>query len=209
MRRKFFGALHPPQRDADPEESASTIVIIGDPRAEQALSLIRQLYQIEREIAPFPGAEGRTQRQQRSKPLLAALKIKLDAWKLGCRPTEPLAKAVTYALNQWLAPSRFFESGIAPIDRQGDWPLRDRRNNPAKNALRTIAVGRKNWLFLGSHEGGASAAIAYTLIQTAKINALSPATYLAEVVAALLLKCDPATLTPARIAAKVAAANAA
>ena len=171
--------------------------------------MIRQLYQIEREIAPFPGAEGRTQRQQRSKPLLAALKIKLDAWKLGCRPTEPLAKAVTYALNQWLAPCRFVESGIAPIDRQGDWPLRDRRNNPAKNALRTIAVGRKNWLFLGSHEGGASAAIAYTLIQTAKINALSPATYFAEVVAALLRKGDPATLTPARIAAKVAAANAA
>jgi len=197
-RRKFFEALHPPQRDADPEESASTIVIIGDPRAEQALSLIRQLYQIEREIAPSPGAERRTQRQQRSKPLLAALKIKLDAWKLACRPTEPLAKAVTYALNQWLALSRFVDSGIAPID-----------NNPAENALRTIAVGRKNWLFLGSPEGGASAAIAYTLIQTAKINRLNPSTYLAEVVAALLGRCDPATLTPARIAAKVAAANAA
>ena len=70
-------------------------------------------------------------------------------------------------------------------------------------------MGRKNWLLLASPEGGASAAIAYTLIQTAKINGLNPATYLAEVVAALLLKCDPATLTPARIAAKVAAANAA
>ena len=160
--------------------------------------MIRQLYQIEREIAPSPGAERRTQRQQLSKPLLAALKIKLDASKLACRPTEPLAKAVTYALNQWLALSRFVDSGIAPID-----------NNPAENALRTIAVGRKNWLFLGSPEGGASAAIAYTRIQTAKINRLNPATYLAEVVAALLRKCDPATLTPARIAAKVAAANAA
>ena len=129
-------------------------------------------------------------------PILAALKTKLDAWELACRPSEPLAKAVTYALNQWLALSRFVDSGIAPID-----------NNPAENALRTIAVGRKNWNFIGSPEGGASAAIAYTLIQTAKINGLNPATYLAETVTALLLKCDPATLTPARIAAKIAAAK--
>ena len=121
------------------------------------------------------------------------MKIKLDAWKIACRPTEPLAKATAYALNQWIALSRFVDSGVAPID-----------NNPAENALRTIAVGRKNWNFIGSPEGGASAAIAYTLIQTAKINGLNPATYLAEVVAALLLKCDPATLTPARIAAKAA-----
>ena len=121
---------------------------------------------------------------------------KLDAWKIACRPTEPLAKAVTYALNQWLALSRFVENGIAPID-----------NNPAENALRTIAVGRKNWIFVGSPEGGASAAIAYTLIQTAKINGLNPTTYLEEIVAALLLKSDPATLTPARIAATIAAAK--
>ena len=197
-RRKFFEALHPPQRDVDtdPEQPSKPTSFPGDPRAEQALALIRELYGIERELASQSPHHCRTQRQQRSKPILAALKTKLDAWELACRPSEPLAKAVTYALNQWLALSRFVDSGIAPID-----------NNPAENALRTIAVGRKNWNFIGSPEGGASAAIAYTLIQTAKINGLNPATYLAETVTALLLKCDPATLTPARIAAKIAAAK--
>ncbi len=119
-RRKFFEALHPPQRDndTDAEKSSSTAVITGDPRAEQALALIRQLYQIEREITTSPSAERRTQRQQRSKPILATLKIKLDAWKIACRPTEPLGKAVTYALNQWLALSRFVDNDVAPIDVQ-------------------------------------------------------------------------------------------
>ena len=197
-RRKFFEALHPPQRDVetDPEQLSKPTTFPGDPRAEQALALIRELYGIEREIASQSPHHRHEQRQQRSKPILVALKTKLDAWELACRPSEPLAKAVTYALNQWLALSRFLDSGIAPID-----------NNPAENALRTIAVGRKNWIFVGSPEGGASAAIAYTLIQTAKINGLNPATYLAQTVAALLLKCDPATLTPARIAAKIAAAK--
>ena len=199
-RRKFFEALHPPKRDADSdsddEPSASTTTFPGDPRAEQALALIRELYKIEREIASQSINQRQAQRLQRSKPILAQLKIKLDTWKLACRPTEPLAKATTYALNQWIALSRFVDNGIAPID-----------NNPAENALRTIAVGRKNWSFIGSPVGGASAAIAYTLIQTAKINGLNPATYLAETVAALLLKSDPATLTPARIAAKIAAAK--
>jgi transposase len=199
-RRKFYESLYPPQHNADTDlkPSPSAAPDPGDPRAEQALSLIRQLYNIERDIAQHTSDQRHAHRQTHSKPILAALKIKLDAWKIACRPTEPLAKAVTYALNQWLALSRFIDNGIAPID-----------NNPAENSLRTIAVGRKNWLFIGSPEGGASAAIAYTLIQTAKINGLNAATYLADTVAALLKKCDPKTLTPAHIAAQKAAASAA
>jgi len=184
-RRKFFEALHPPKRP--PSDPGGTPP--GDPRAEQALAVIRALYAIEREIATASPEERRQHRQERSKPLLAQLKLLLDGWKLACRPTEPLAKAVTYALNQWDALCRFVEHGIAPID-----------NNPAENALRPIALGRKNWLFTGSLDGGTSAAIAYTLIQSAKIHDLNPATYLAETVKALLAGADPATLTPARLA---------
>ena len=64
---------------------------------------------------------------------------------------------------------------------------------------------RKNWLFTGSPDGGASAAIAYTLIQTAKINGLNPATYLADTVRRLLGKAAPESLTPARVAPRPAA----
>jgi hypothetical protein len=78
--------------------------------------------------------------------------------------------------------------------------------NPAENALRPIAVGRKNWLFTGSPDGGAWAAIAYTLIQSARINGLNPATYLADTVKALLAKAEPAGLTPARVLAQRKAA---
>jgi len=188
-RRKFFEALHPP----DPQRSGQP-ARVGDPRADQALAKIRELYRIEREIAGLPPDERHRHRRERSRPILDAFKLLLDAWSRTCRPTEPLAKAVTYALNQWEALCRFVDTGIAPID-----------NNPAENALRTIAVGRKNWLFTGSADGGASAAIAYTLIQTAKINGLNPATYLADTVRGILAKADAATLTPARVTARRAA----
>lgn len=188
-RRKFFEALHPPdpQRSGQPARS-------GDPRADQALAKIRDLYAIEREIAGLPPDERHRHRRERSRPILDAFKLLLDAWARTCRPSEPLAKAVTYALNQWDALGRFVDTGIAPID-----------NNPAENALRPIAVGRKNWLFTGSADGGASAAIAYTLIQTARINDLNPAVYLADTVRAMLAKAAPATLTPACAAARRAA----
>lgn len=188
-RRKFFEALHPP----DPQRSGQP-ARAGDPRADQALARIRELYRIEREIAGLPPDERHRHRRERSRPVLDAFKLLLDAWSRTCRPSEPLAKAVTYALNQWDALGRFVDTGIAPID-----------NNPAENALRTIAVGRKNWLFTGSPDGGASAAIAYTLIQTAKINGLNPATYLADTVRRLLDKAAPESLTPARVAPRPAA----
>ena len=190
VRRKFFEALHPPDPKQPDKPTRS-----GDPRADQALAKIRELYRIEREIAGLAPDERQRQRHERSRPILDAIKALLDAWAVTCRPTEPLAKAVTYARNQWDALIRFVDSGIAPID-----------NNPAENALRPIAVGRKNWLFTGSPDGGASAAIAYTLIQSARINGLNPATYLADIVKALLAKTDPAMLTPARIQAQRKAA---
>lgn len=183
-RRKFYEALYPPKRP--PSDPGGTPP--GDPRAEQALAVIRALYAIERDIATESPEKRRQHRQERSKPLLKQFKLLLDGWKLSYRPTEPLAKAVTYALNQWEALCRFVDHGIAPID-----------NNPAENALRPIAIGRKNWLFTGSLEGGASAAIAYTLIQSAKIHNLNPATYLADTVKGLLAGADPTSLTPARM----------
>lgn len=191
VRRKFFEALHPPDRPSGGEEAQPP----GDPRAEQALAIIRALYVIERDIAGQTPEERHRHRHERSAPLLRRFKVLLDGWKLACRPTEPLAKATTYALNQWQALGRFIDHGIAPID-----------NNPAENALRPIAIGRKNWLFTGSLDGGTSGAIAYTLIQSAKLHGLNPRTYLADTVAALHAGADPHSLTPDRIARSTQAA---
>ena len=190
-RRKFYEALHPPDRPTDTSEQPPP----GDPRAEQALAIIRALYAIERDIADLTPDERHRHRQDRSVPLLRHFKVLLDGWTLACRPTEPLAKATTYALNQWQALGRFVDHGIAPID-----------NNPAENALRPIAIGRKNWLFTGSLDGGTSGAVAYTLIQSAKLHGLNPRTYLAHIVAALHAGADPRTLTPDRIAQSAQAA---
>jgi hypothetical protein len=82
------------------------------------------------------------------------------------------AKAIDYSLMRWLAFTRFLDDGRLCMS-----------NNAAECELRAAAVGRKNWTFAGSNEGGRRAAAIYTLIQTAKLNALDPQAWLADVLA--------------------------
>jgi transposase len=84
-----------------------------------------------------------------------------------CRRRVELAKAIRYALSNWVALSRYCEDGRLEID-----------NNAAERALRAVALGRKNWLFAGSDDGGERAAAIYTLLGTAKLNDLNPEGYL-------------------------------
>jgi len=78
-----------------------------------------------------------------------------------------LAKAIRYALSNWVALTRYCEDGRLEID-----------NNAAERALRAVALGRKNWLFAGSDDGGERAAAIYTLLGTARLNELNPESYL-------------------------------
>jgi transposase len=80
------------------------------------------------------------------------------------------AKAIAYALNNEVALRRFLGNGNIEID-----------NNAAERALRSVAVGRKNWLFAGSDKGGKTAAIIYTILETAKLNNVNPVKYLHKV----------------------------
>jgi transposase len=82
-----------------------------------------------------------------------------------------LAKALQYALTRWDALCLYTTDGRLGID-----------NNPAERALRTIAITRKNFLFLGSDAGGDRAAVIYTVLQSAKLNGLDPEAYLADVI---------------------------
>ena len=84
------------------------------------------------------------------------------------------AKAVDYSLKRWPAFTRFLDDGRLCMS-----------NNAAERELRAVAIGRKNWTFAGSDEGGRRAAAIYTLIQTAKLNGIDPNAWLADVLARL------------------------
>src|SRR5690606_2947516 len=80
------------------------------------------------------------------------------------------ADAITYAMNQWQALTRYLDDGRIEID-----------NNAAERALRGVALGRKNYLFLGSDAGGERAVTMYSLLGTAKLNDINPQAYLRHV----------------------------
>jgi transposase len=141
------------------------------PIAEQALQRIGELYAIEAEITGQPAEMRLAARQNRAVPLLDALRDWLTAQRRRLSSKNALARAIQYALSRWEALVRYAGDGRLAID-----------NNVAERALRTIAITRKNFLFLGSEAGGERAAILYTVLQTAKLNGLDPEAYLADVI---------------------------
>jgi transposase len=157
-RRKFFEAF---------ENTKSPI-------AAEALKRIQDLYAIEREINETSAVRRLAMRQDKAVPLLANFEIWMQEKAARISAKTETAKALYYALERWDALARYASDGRLAID-----------NNPAERALRTIAVSRKNFLFLGSDEGGRRAAIIYTLAQSAKLNGLNPHAYLAGVLGAL------------------------
>jgi len=84
------------------------------------------------------------------------------------------AGAIRYALAHWRALPRYLDDGLLEID-----------NNAAERALRTMAIGRKNYLFMGSDSGGQRAASLYSFIESAKLNGLDPALYRRTVLATI------------------------
>jgi len=142
----------------------------GSPLAQQALERIGALYRIEDGIRGRPPDERRAVRQARAGPLLEELHAWLEAIYATLSKKSGLAQAIRYALARWPALTRYRDDGRLEID-----------NNAAERALRPVALGRKNYLFAGSDEGGERAAAIYTLIGTAKLNGLDPQAYLHHV----------------------------
>jgi transposase len=138
--------------------------------AREALDRIGKLYDIEREIAGQPADLRLAARQKYSAEKVVAFKAWAEQQLTHIPGKSDLAKAFRYALNRWPSFTLFLEDGRVAID-----------NNPAERARRPIGVGRKNWLFAGSHTGGETLARAMTLIESAKMNGLDPQAYLADV----------------------------
>src|SRR5882762_3664723 len=142
------------------------------PVAAEAIERIAALYAVEKEIRGYPADERREVRDARARPLLDSLKQWLEETLGKLSRKSDTALAVRYALSRWDALLRYVDDGRLEID-----------NNPAERALRTVALGRNNYLFAGSDAGCERAAAIYSLIGTAKLNSLDPEFYLRNVLA--------------------------
>lgn len=139
------------------------------PVAQEALARIGKLYAIEQAGRELDAEGRRALRQREAKPILDALFAWLYATRKGVADGGANAKAIDYSLKRWEALIRYADSGDLPID-----------NNPVENAIRPIAIGKKNWLFAGSERAGKRAAAIQSLIGTARLNGLDPAAWLRD-----------------------------
>ena len=157
IRRKFIEAIPNDKKNAEP------IVL-----------LIQQLYEIEAFCREnnYTHQQRFELRQKQAVPIMKKLKIALDT--LDHDPmilaSSAIVGAVRYALGRWKYQQRYLLDGKLEID-----------NNGVENAIRPLAIGRKNWLFAGSEQGAKWGAIIYTLIGSALRNNLNPLEYLTDV----------------------------
>ena len=144
----------------------------GSAVAEQAVQRIAELYGTEKEARGQPPNERVRLRQLKAKPVFDALETWLVSELTRISSKSALGRAIRYALTQLPMVRPYLEHGFLELD-----------NNTAERGVRGIAVGRKNWLFVGSEGGGKAAAIAYTLIETAKLNGIDPQAWLTDTLA--------------------------
>jgi transposase len=143
-------------------------------RAEWMLQHIQKLYALEdqaRTEALDHNARYRL-RETYALPILTEMKAWLDEQSKSILPKSAIGQAIGYALTQWPRLERYTENGILEID-----------NNLIENQIRPLALGRKNYLFAGSHDGAQRAAIIYSLVATAKKHGVEPYAYLKDVIA--------------------------
>ena len=139
----------------------------GSAIAEETIKRIAQLYGVEKEVRGQSPEARAVLRQARAKPIFDDLEEWLQAQASQNIRKSPLAKAIRYALNRMPKTRPYLDNGFLELD-----------NNTCERAMKPVAIGRKNWMFAGSQRGGNSMAIAYTLIETAKLNKVDPQAWL-------------------------------
>ena len=165
-RRKFFEA-----RETSPEA------------AHQGLAFFGRLYAIEHDAETFSPEARSALRQRQSVPIMNGLHAWLNETLVKLRPKAPIAGAIKYCLKNWDALCRFTTDGNIPID-----------NNRTERTLRAQAIGRKNWMFLGSDNGGRTAAVLYSFVASAKRHHLDVEAYLSDVLGRLPAIVNPLAL---------------
>ncbi len=141
-------------------------------RAEHALGLMQQLYKIERQAREeqLDYDQRKALRQEKSAPVLQELHAWLKENVIQTLPRSAIGQAIAYTLHLWPRLIRYLDDGQYEID-----------NNWIENSIRPVALGRKNYLFAGSHEGAQRAAIMYSFLGTCKINNVEPFEWLSNV----------------------------
>jgi hypothetical protein len=137
--------------------------------AHEAVARIRQLYAVEHEAKTFDAPAHAALRQEKSVPLLAALKAWLDQTAVTALPKSPLGEALTYIRNQWTALNEYVRDSDLAID-----------NNIAERAVKPFAIGRKNFLFFGSDRGGRTLATLASFTATCQQFGLNPWSWIKE-----------------------------
>ena len=151
-RRKFFDATFSSPREA-----------------HQILEWIWQLYDIEDRARQWSAEARQTLRQEEAQRVLNRIEAYLSELEGRALPKSALGKAVSYARNQWQALCRYIEDGRLTID-----------NNVSERTLRHQAIGRKNWLFVGSEEAGPRAAVLFTILAGARRHRIDMWAYMRE-----------------------------
>ena len=141
-------------------------------RAEYALEQIGKLYAIERkckeEVVDFNATL--QLRKEKSVPILELLAVWMKQQYMQVTPKSPIGKALAYSIERWEKLSLYTKDGRLNID-----------NNPVENSIRPVAVGRKNYLFSGSHEAAQRSAMLYSLLGTCKMHGIEPYQWLKSV----------------------------
>jgi transposase len=143
--------------------------VIISPLALEALQRIDRIFDIERDVNGRAAAERLAVRQEHTAPLIQELESWMQMQLKTLSRHDPVAKAITYLLNDWPGFTAFLSDGRVCLT-----------NNAAERELRSIARGRKAWLFVGSDSGGERAAMMYTLINSARLNGVDPLAWLAD-----------------------------
>jgi len=142
----------------------------GSAIAEEAIKRIAKLYGIEKEARKLPSDERAALRNEKARPVFDDLETWLRAQLPKISGKSPLAKAIRYALSRMPKTRAYLDNGFLELD-----------NNTVERAMKPVAIGRKNWMFAGSQRGGKAMAIAFTLIETAKLNGVDPQAWLTDV----------------------------
>lgn len=154
-RRKFHDAL-----DSDKK------------RAQIALEFFRKMYLEERAIkeeTPNDFSQRKLVRDEKIKPLLTQIKTWIEAEQFNVLPKSPIGKAMAYFINQYPKLEAIFEDGRIELD-----------NNLIENAIRPMAIGRKNYLFCGSHHAAQNTAMLYSFFGSCKMQKINPREWLQE-----------------------------
>ena len=142
--------------------------------AAHAIQRIARLYRIEADAKALTAGPRLQMRQDRSAALWEELHVWLQLERTRVPDGSAIAKAIDYSLNHWAWLGRYLLDGEVPID-----------NNYVENRIRPWALGRRNWLFIGSQLAGERAAVVMSLLQSAKLNGHEPWVNLKDVLTRL------------------------